>query len=264
MATGRVRCLEQPRLSAVVPMWNEEASISRTVSALVGAFDDLVATGLIRSWELILVDDGSTDATGALADALATSDPHIRAVHHDRNRALGAAIRTGFAASSGDLILYTDADLPFDPAEVALVLRTLDERQADIVAAYRLDRGDDGPRRRAYTLVYNWLVGVVLGLDVDDVNFAAKLVRRDLLDRIELRSEGSFIDAELLARAEAAGATVVQVGVTYWPRTAGTSTLSSARAIATILVEMARLAPGIRRDRARRVLAGGAADRQRG
>ncbi|MCU0309823.1 MAG: glycosyltransferase family 2 protein [Acidimicrobiales bacterium] len=228
-------------LTVFYPMWNEEASVERAVAAGFEAGDALVDAGEIGAYDLILVDDASTDATGAMADAMAAEDPRISVVHHPVNRGLGGALRTGFAHARGELVLYTDADLPFDMAETAKAVRLARIYDADIVSAYRFDRTGEGLRRLVYSYAYNHLVQAMFGLRIRDVNFAFKLVRQRVLDHVELRSEGSFIDVELLARAQKMGFSIVQFGVDYFPRTRGISTLSSNAVIAAIVREMLQL-----------------------
>ena len=162
-------------------------------------------------------------------------------MHHDRNRKLGGSIKSGFAAATGDLVLYTDADLPFEMIELVRAIRVLRTYEADMVSAYRLDRTGEGPRRAVYSWVYNWLIRLYFGTRLRDINFAFKLCRRTVLDRVTLSSEGSFIDAELMIRAQKAGFSIVQIGVDYFPRTRGVSTLSSPSVIRTMLGEMNRL-----------------------
>jgi glycosyltransferase involved in cell wall biosynthesis len=226
------------KLSIFFPMWNEEENIERTVDAARDAGDRLVAAGQVEDYEIVVVDDASTDATGRLADDLAATDPRLRVVHHDRNRKLGGSIKTGFASATGDLILYTDADLPFDLHELGRACHVLQIYAADIVSAYRLDRTGEGYVRSVYSTFYNVLVRVVFGVKVRDVNFAGKLVRRRVFDHVHLVSEGSFIDAELIVRASTLGYKVVQIGVDYFPRTRGSSTLAAPRVILTILREL--------------------------
>ena len=197
-------------LTIFYPMWNEEATIERAVGAAFEAGDQLVASGEIGRYDVVIVDDASTDATGAIADSLASSDPRVSVVHHPTNRKLGGSLKTGFAHSTGELILYTDADLPFDMAEVAKAVRLMRIYEADIVSAYRFDRTGEGARRLVYSYVYNQLVQAMFGLRLRDMNFAFKLVRRSVFDHVELRSEGSFIDVELLARAQRLGFRIVQ------------------------------------------------------
>lgn len=229
------------------PMWNEEETIHRTVGAAREAGDRVVERGEAAAYEILLIDDASTDATGRIADELAAADPRVRVLHHAVNRGLGGGLKTGFAEARGDVILYTDADLPFDLLDVVKAFRLLRIYEADIVSAYRFDRTGEGPRRAIYSYAYNHLIRASLGLRVRDVNFAFKLVRRNVLDHVVLDSEGSFIDVELLAKAERLGFNIVQFGVDYFPRTRGVSTLSSSSVIKTILGEMRTLVPEIRR-----------------
>lgn len=225
------------RLSIVYPMWNEEEYFSRAVGGAVELCTDLSAAGTITDWEVVVVDDASTDSTPRLADAAAAADARVKVVHHERNRKLGGSIRSGFAAASGDVVLYTDADLPFDLIEVHKALRLMHQYEADIVAAYRFDRTGEGYVRVLYSFLYNLLVRVMFHCRFRDVNFAFKLVRRRVLDTVPLRSEGSFIDAELMVGAAKRGMNVVQFGVDYFPRTRGVSTLSSPAVIVKILRE---------------------------
>jgi glycosyltransferase involved in cell wall biosynthesis len=228
------------------PMWNEEEIIERTVAAAREAGRELVAEGEVDDYEVLIVDDASTDGTPGLADQLTAEDRHVRVVHHAENRKLGGSLKTGFAEARGALVLYTDADLPFDMREVAKAVRLLRIYEADLVSAYRHDRTGEGPRRLIYSYAYNQLVRLALGLRIRDVNFAFKLVKREVLAKVQLRSEGSFIDVELLARAEAEGFRTIQFGVDYFPRTRGVSTLSSFPVIRTIVREGSQLLPDLR------------------
>lgn len=228
-------------LTVFVPMWNEEDYIVATVAAAQEVCDQLVVEREIGDYELLIVDDASTDGTAAIAADLAAADPRVRVVRHDVNRGLGGCIKTGFARARGELVLYTDADLPCDMVELRKACRLLRYYDADIVSAYRHDRTGEGPRRAVYSWVYNWLVAALFGVYLRDVNFAFKLCRRRVVDKLELASEGSFIDAELLIRAQREGFKTIQFGVDYFPRSFGVSTLSSAPVIAKIVAEMLAL-----------------------
>jgi glycosyltransferase involved in cell wall biosynthesis len=225
-------------LTLFFPMWNEEQVVHQTIAAAREAAQALIDAGEIGTYEILIVDDASTDATGEIADKYAADDPRIRVIHHPVNRKLGGTLKTGFAEARGELVLYTDADLPFDMAELAKAVRIIRVYEADIVSAFRFDRTGEGPRRFVYSYIYNHLVRSLFSLRVRDVNFAFKLIRRDVFEHIELKSEGSFIDVELLARANRIGYRIVQFGVDYFPRTRGVSTLSSASVIRRIVREM--------------------------
>ncbi|MFN2631866.1 MAG: glycosyltransferase family 2 protein [Thermoanaerobaculia bacterium] len=234
-------------ISILFPMWNEESGMRHAVAAAREACESLEAAGEVATWEIVIVDDGSTDATGSIADELAAADPRIRVAHHAANRKLGGSIRTGLDTARHDLILYSDADLPFDMGEAAKACRLIRMYRADIVCAYRHDRTGEGAVRALYSYGYNLLIRLFFGLRVRDVNFAFKLCRRRIFEHVRLQSEGSFIDAEILARASRLGFRIIQFGVDYFPRTRGLSTLSSFAVIRTMLGEMTSQASGIRK-----------------
>jgi glycosyltransferase involved in cell wall biosynthesis len=218
-------------------MYNEEDYIHRAVRAARAALAEAAP-----DHEIVIVDDASTDRTGALADELAAAEPGvIKVVHNAANRKLGGSLKAGYAVAGKELVLYTDADLPFDLQELTRAVRLLEYQQADVLSAYRFDRTSEGLIRTVYSFVYNLMIRVLFDLRVKDVNFSFKLFRRSLLDRIALESEGSFIDAEFLLRTRRANATIIQMGVDYFPRVRGVSNLASPTVIAGILREMARL-----------------------
>lgn len=234
-------------LSIVIPMWNEEENIRPTVEAALEECQGLLADGAVRDYEIIIVDDASSDATGRIADALAREHAAVRALHHPRNRKLGGCLKTGFAAARGEVVLYTDADLPCDFAEMRRGLRLLRLYDADVMSAYRNGRTAEGALRAVYSFVYNWLIRVLFGLRVRDVNFAFKLFRRRVLSHMRLGSEGSFIGAEFLIRANRLGFRIVQHGVDYVPRMRGVSTLAHPRVILRMLRELVWLFGELRR-----------------
>ena len=223
-----------PSLSVVIPMYNEEGYVERSVAAARAVLEEMGS-----DWEIVIVDDASTDGTGPRADRLAAADRRVRVIHNPVNRRLGGTLRAGYAAATKDLVFYTDADLPVDFGQLPRAVRLLEYQHADLLAGYRFDRTSEGLHRALYTIGYHVVIRLLFGLRIRDVNFAFKLFRRSLLQRIELKSEGSFIDAELLLRARRAGAVMIQLGLDYFPRTRGSSKLSSVGVISAILREMA-------------------------
>jgi glycosyltransferase involved in cell wall biosynthesis len=230
-----------PSLSIFFPMYNEEENILPVLDTARSTCEELVADGQVSTYEIIVVNDASTDGTGKLADEEAARDPHIRVVHHPVNRKLGGAMKSGFTAATGELILYSDGDLPFDMQELKKAVRVQRLYDADIISVYRHDRTTEGLVRAVYTHAYNGLLWALFGLRIRDVNFSFKLCRREIFEHITLASEGSFIDAELLIRAERLGYRIVQFGTDYFPRIRGTSTLASPGVILTIVAEMRSL-----------------------
>ena len=242
-----VPTVRPPRaVSLVVPMFNEERSLPHFLDVALEALR-LHAT----DWEVVLVDDASADGTGAVAEARAENEPRIRIVRHEWNRGLGGALKSGLAAASKEWVLYSDCDLPWDLDEVGRVFRAAELTGADVVSGYRHDRTGEGTLRTVYSFLYNGLVHALFHFPIRDVNFSCKLIRKRFLEGVTLESEGSFIDAELLVRLRNRGALIQQVGLDYFPRTRGVSTLSSPRTILRILRDLARLTPALRAERRR-------------
>jgi glycosyltransferase involved in cell wall biosynthesis len=233
-------------LSLVIPMWNEEESIEHAIACAVSALE--LYGG---EYEVIVVDDASTDRSPEIVDRLAADNPRIRRLHHAFNRKLGGALKTGFAAAAKELVLYMDADLPFDPNVIGPAIRAMEVTRADVIAGYRLDRTAEGLRRTVYSYLYNSLVGLLFGWPHRDINFSFKLLRREVLEAIELHSEGSLIDAELIVKAKNLGFVIQQLGLDYFPRSRGVSTLSSPAVIWKILRELIELYPEMRHPRRR-------------
>lgn len=238
--------LDRPTVSLVVPMFNERENIAH---ALACATESLARYA--RDWEVIVVDDASTDDSAAIVERLAAAEPRIRLLRQARNQKLGGTLRTGFAACTQELVLYMDADLPFDPDVLGRAIRALAVTRADVVAGYRLDRTTEGLLRTIYSYCYNTLIGLLFGWPHRDINFSFKLLRREVLEAVELRSEGSLIDAELIVKARNLGFVIQQLGLDYFPRVRGTSTLSSPGVILKILRELVTLLPDMRRPRRR-------------
>ncbi len=217
-------------LSVFFPTFNEEENIAEAVANAKAELEKLD-----RNYEIIIVDDASTDQTPQIADALAQEDHHVIVFHHLCNTKLGGALRTGFYRARGEVIFYTDADNPIDMGDIARNLSLLDKY--DFVTGFRLNR-DETMLRAIYSRVYNSIVRLLFGLKVKDVNFSFKLVLRKVIDTVSLHSHGSFIDAELLLEAKRKGFSIGEVGVRYYPRTKGKSTLAKPGIIVTILKEL--------------------------
>lgn len=233
-------------VSLVIPMYNEEETIEHAISCAVRAL-----AGLGCDYEILIVNDASVDASPELVRREAARNPRIRLLEHAVNRKLGATLKTGFAAASKDLVLYMDADLPFDPHEIGRAVRALEVTRADVIAGYRYDRTTEGLRRTLISYLYNTLIGLLFGWPHRDINFSFKLLRREVLEAIELRSEGSLIDAELIVKAKNLGFTIQQLGLDYFPRTRGVSTLSSPGVILKIFRELFALYPEMRHPKRR-------------
>jgi glycosyltransferase involved in cell wall biosynthesis len=225
-------------ISLLFPAWNEEDYVERAVAR---AMD--VLPRLTDDFEILIINDASTDRTLEICESLAAKNRRIRVISHKVNLKLGGAIRTGLSSSTKDIVIYSDIDLPFDLEEVGRALHLMSYLEADMICAFRFDRTSEGPKRVAYSFVYNLLIRNLFKIHIKDVNFSFKVIHRRVLEAIELKSQGSFIDAEMVVKAIQRGFRVFQMGVDYFPRTRGTSTLASPSVIAKMLKELIVLYP---------------------
>ncbi|MFN0063907.1 MAG: glycosyltransferase family 2 protein [Myxococcaceae bacterium] len=231
----------RPSVSLFFPAWNEEGYVERAVERALE-----VLPRITDDFEIIVVDDASTDKTPDILRALAARVPQLRVVTHAKNLKLGGAMRTGLSASTKDVVVYSDIDLPFDLREVERALRLMAYLEADLICAFRFDRTSEGLKRIVYSFFYNFLIRLLFSVHVKDVNFSFKVIHRRVLESLELRSSGSFIDAELVVKAIRRGFRMFQMGVDYFPRTRGISTLASPMVIFKMLSELFRLFPETR------------------
>jgi len=222
-------------LSVFLPCYNEEASVARTVErALV-----VLRGRALERFEIIIVDDGSRDRTGVIADALAAEHPEVRVARHGVNQGYGAALRTGFETFKFPWVFFTDGDGQFDLAEIDGFFAAADD--VDVVIGYRLERADH-VGRRVNTWLWSLAVRSLFRLRVRDVDCAFKLLSRDALDRVRpLTASGAVISTELLVGVRGAGIAIREIGVHHYPREAGAPTGASVKVILHALRELAQL-----------------------
>jgi len=216
-----------------MPAYNEEANIEPQVLDVIEALRPLA-----DDFEVIVVNDGSRDRTGAVVSELAAAHPQVRLVQHPSNQGYGAALYSGFTSATKDLVFLTDSDRQFDLDDLRRLLPLLD--RADIVAGYR------APRRDPFMRVLNgigWstLVTLFFGYTARDIDCAFKLFRRDILQKIHLQSRGATFSAEFLVRAKRAGFSIVELGVKHRPRCAGSQTGARPDVIVRAFRELFRL-----------------------
>ena len=217
-------------VSVFLPAYNEEENIEQAVMNSVKVLKEIC-----DDWEVIVVNDASKDRTAEIAERLARDVPGVRVIHHQQNTRLGGALRTGFSNSTKDLVFYTDADNPIDMHDLARAVPLMD--QADFITGFRLNQ-EEPIKRKVYSRCYNWLIRLLFGLKVRDVNFSFKLVKQEVLKKAKLRSLGSFIDAKLLIEARKYGFRIKEIGIRYYPRTKGESTLATPSVIFKIMDEL--------------------------
>jgi glycosyltransferase involved in cell wall biosynthesis len=220
-----------PALSYFFPAHDEAENIEALVRE---ALDALGA--MADRFEIIAVDDGSTDGTGEIADRLAAEHPDVvRAVHHQTNLGYGSAVRSGLAAARFGLICFTDGDRQFRVADLARLTARLHDHDADgggpdVVAGYRLERADP-TIRLAYARIYRATLRLFFGLRVRDPDCACKLFRREALRGVKVESGGAFLSAELLIKIGQRGGIITEQGVPHYPRTAGRASGANPRVV---------------------------------
>jgi dolichol-phosphate mannosyltransferase len=205
-------------LSLVIPAFNEEAAIEHAVIEAHAAL-----TGLGYTFEILIVNDGSTDRTARIVTEVAAHFPSLTLLQHPANRGYGAALETGFRAAKYSLVAFTDADSQFylDDLDFLVALTN----QAPIVVGRRIDRKDPW-RRRFFSWGYNLLIRALLGTGVRDCDCALKVFRKEVLESLMPRSTGFFVNAEMLCRARRLGYEIAEVGVRHRARRYGESKVS--------------------------------------
>jgi glycosyltransferase involved in cell wall biosynthesis len=230
-------------LTVVLPCFNEAPNIAQAISEASAA-----AARNADEHQIVVVDDGSTDGTADIADAMAHRLGGVTVVRHDVNRGYGAALASGVRAARMPWVLLTDADLQFDAGQIERFVPLAAD--ADVVLGWRIDR-QDPLHRRMNAAAWNWLVGRAFDLRVRDVDCAFKLIRAGVLDGIALTSSGAMISTELIVRARAAGARVREVGVDHRPRVAGEQSGANPRVVLRAFRELHRLRLELRTTAAR-------------
>ncbi len=222
-------------LSLFFPAYNEEGNIKNTVEKAIPVLKNVAS-----KYELLIVDDGSKDKTGEIADKLAEEYSFIRVVHHHPNQGYGAALKSGFYNSKQEWIVFTDSDGQFDFSEVTRLIEKSGE--ADIVAGYRINR-QDPLMRKIFGFGWTFLSRLLLDVGVRDVDCAFKLVKKKVIDTIpKLQStRGGMISPELLGRAKKAGFKIVEVGVHHYPRKEGKQTGANLKVIFKSFMDLGKL-----------------------
>jgi glycosyltransferase involved in cell wall biosynthesis len=203
-----------PQLTVVIPVYNEAQTIETIVDAvLASGIDDL---------EIVAVDDGSSDGTGdVLRDKL---EPRgVRVLYHEHNQGKGAALRTGFAAATGDVVIVQDADLEYDPADYGRLLGPILAGKADVVYGTRFAGGD------SHRVLYFWhslgnrfltlLSNLFTNLNLTDMEVCYKVFRRDVLQQIEIEEDRFGFEPEITAKVAKLGCRIYEVGISYAGRT---------------------------------------------
>lgn len=221
-----------PELSIFFPFWNEEENVNTVVEKALE-----VAPTVAEKWEIILVDDGSSDKTLERAQALAKKHKDIRIISHFPNRGYGAALREGFSNSRYKYIVFTDGDGQFDFSEITKFAEKINE--ADLVIGYRKKRSDKSLIKRLFLMTLLKIGDYIMfGISFKDIDCGFKMFRRSAIDEIgALRSEGAMITTEILVKAVRKKLKIVQVGVEHFPREHGAQTGANVPVVIRAILE---------------------------
>ena len=223
--------MEKHSISFVFPMYNEADNIEEAVDRASG-----LARELSEDYEIIVVDDGSTDGCGAIVDDLADDDAHIKSIRLAKNTKFGGALAKGLVSASKDVIIYTDSDFPVKEDDIRKALALLEG--ADIVSGYSLVIKDASFKRIIMSKGYNFLVHLLFGLELHDINSGFKIYKREIFKDLTLRSKSPFIDAEIFLEAFKRKFVIRQYGLVFELRTRGKSFISKPSIVARTFWDM--------------------------
>lgn len=218
-------------ISFVFPMFNEADNIAATIeraTALAGEICD--------DYEIIISDDASTDAGADVVEEISKRDPHVKLIRLKKNSRFGGALKAGLFTAAKDIVLYTDSDFPAKEEDIKKALGCLEG--ADIVTAYSLVIKDSSLKRIIMSKTYNFLVGLLFGLKIHDINSGLKIYRKDVFDGMELHSMSPFIDVEIFGEAVKKQCRIKQYGLVFELRTGGASTISRLGVVARTFLDM--------------------------
>ena len=222
-----------PSISAFFPAYNDWATIASQVLLVSRTLRELC-----DDWEVIVVNDGSADHTGAVLKELTELAPNVRVVTHPKNRGYGGALRSGFEAATKDWIFYTDGDAQYDVTELRLLWEA--RQGADMVNGYKISRSD--PLHRIVVgRLYHRLVRLAFWLQSRDVDCDFRLVRRSVFDRIRLTRDSGLICVELVTKVEKSGFAVRYIPVHHYHRLHGRSQFFNLKRVGQVALGLGRL-----------------------
>jgi hypothetical protein len=230
---GTVSFVTESSITAFFPAYNDAATIGGLV-----AYTDAVLSRVTPEYEIIVVNDASADDTGEVLEALKARFPRLKVVTHLRNRGYGGALQSGFAHATKELVFYTDGDGQYDPTEILSLLPGIEG--SDLVNGYKIRRSD-ALYRVVIGRLYHWTAKLLFGLKVRDVDCDFRLVRRSLIEQVNLVSMKGSICCEMIKKLQMAGCRIVEVPVHHYPRVAGRSEFFRFSKVALSLAMLLRL-----------------------
>jgi glycosyltransferase involved in cell wall biosynthesis len=221
-------------ITVFFPAYNDGGTIASMVIMAIKTVRELT-----DDYEVIVVNDGSTDHTAQLLEEMSRQYRQLRVIHHPKNRGYGGALRTGFASSSKDLIFYTDGDAQYNVNELPKLFEKMTDG-VDWVNGYKISRSDP-VYRKIIGRMYHWLVKIAFGLTVRDVDCDFRLMRRSIFDKVELKSDSGVICVEMMRKFHLAGFRVAEVPVHHYFRAYGKSQFFNFRRVFTVFINLMQL-----------------------
>ena len=224
----------RPSISAFFPAYNDAGTIPSMVIAA-----DMTLRTVTDDYEIIVVNDGSSDHTGTVLEELTRSYPRLKVVHHQTNRGYGGALRTGFASASKELVFYTDGDAQYDPREMVSLLSAMTPG-VDVVNGYKMRRSD--PLHRVIIgKLYHWTVKTAFGLKVRDTDCDFRLFRRTVFDKVKLERDSGVICVEMMKKVQDEGFNIAQVPVSHYHRAYGHSQFFNFSRVFRVGIDLTKL-----------------------
>ena len=221
-------------ISVFFPAYNDGGTIASMVLSAI-----LVLQSLTDDYEVIVVNDGSSDYTKDILDELERQYEVVRVVHHERNKGYGGALQTGFATASKDFIFYTDGDAQYDVRDLPLLWEQMQD-EVDLVQGYKISRSD--PLHRVIIgRIYHWLAKLAFGLRLKDVDCDFRLMRRSIFDKVHLESDSGVICVEMMKKIQDAGFIIAEVPVHHYHRAYGRSQFFNLRRIFRVARDLSKL-----------------------
>ncbi|MFH1593502.1 MAG: glycosyltransferase family 2 protein [Candidatus Omnitrophota bacterium] len=221
-------------VSFVIPMYNERETVSDTITKITE-----VAKGLTDNYEIIIANDGSSDGSGSVVDAIAKRDPFVRPLHLAKNTKFGGAFSAGLKKARNEIIIYTDSDLPINISDIENALSIL--KEADAVTAYSKVKKGETLKRVIISKVYNFLIQSLFRTGIKDINSGFKIYRKKIFSDMKLTSKSPFIDVEIFLNAKKKGYVIKQYPIVFKHRKAGKSYISRPAVILATMMDMLRI-----------------------
>jgi glycosyltransferase involved in cell wall biosynthesis len=220
--------VEQGGISVTLPAYNEAENIEALSEEIVGYFEAKKVP-----YEIIIVNDGSADETGKIADALAAKHQTISVIHHSPNKGYGRSLLDGFKAGRYEYLFFTDADRQFKIESLDEFISHARDGSVDMIIGYRIDRQDPF-MRKFLSGCFNLLIRIIFGLKVKDIDCAFKLFKKKSFEALGIQSGDFLFNAEMLTKAQAQHLSIREIGVRHFPRAGGTSTVSTRHIFLTL------------------------------